>query len=183
MKVWTGASAGTCASSEIIDLTGKPGGGAKEASVPGNRAHQEDIKPTLLSEDAVPAVGDGVVAADVVEWEVRGERVDAGSGSSSGKGKEPVQGAEAGPEAGGDGVASSAELVRLAAVVVARGTRAGSRRSRGERARVSGRRQTETMEGAAVGKSEHEGGGQGNVSTIGKGANAGCAEGQQTRTI
>ena len=33
VKVWTGASAGTCASSEIIDLTGKAGGGAKEAVV------------------------------------------------------------------------------------------------------------------------------------------------------
>ena len=47
-----------------------------------------------------------------------------------------------------------------------------------ERASVSGRRQTETREGAAGEGSEHEGGSRGNASTIGKGASARSAEGR-----
>ena len=46
------------------------------------------------------------------------------------------------------------------------------RRSRGERAAASGRRQTETREGAVPGGSEHEGGSRASASTIGKGAGA-----------
>ena len=54
---------------------------------------------------------------------------------------------------------------------------AGRRRSREERAAVSGRRQTGTMEEAAEEGSEHEGASLGNVSTIGEGARARSAEG------
>ena len=56
------------------------------------------------------------------------------------------------------------------------------RRSRGERAAASGRRQTETREGAVPGESEHEGvtegGSRANASTIGEGESAKNAEGQ-----
>ena len=55
VKMWIGARAGDGSPSEIIDLTGDVGGGAEVAEVPGNGAQ----------EDAVPAVGGGVVAADV----------------------------------------------------------------------------------------------------------------------
>ena len=54
---------------------------------------------------------------------------------------------------------------------------AGPRRGRMEKAAGSGRRQTETRGVAEEGKSEHEGGRRGDVSTIGEGASARSAEG------
>ena len=60
---------------------------------------------------------------------------------------------------------------------------AGRRRSREERAAVSGRRQTGTMEEAAEEGSEHEGASPGNVSTIGEGARARSAEGGASVSI
>ena len=56
-------------------------------------------------EDAVPAVGGTLVAANVVVGEAQGRRTDAERGSSV-KGKEPAE-ADAGLEAGGEGEATS----------------------------------------------------------------------------
>ena len=55
---------------------------------------------------------------------------------------------------------------------------AGRRRSREERAAVSGRRQMGTTEEAAEEGSEHEGASRGIVSTTGNGAGARSAEGR-----
>ena len=100
MRVWGGGSDETAAPSEVIDLTPDQEleeGGAEQL-------------PTLAEHgvrgDAVPAVGGGVVAADVVAQRMREGRADVGDGSS-GKGKEPAMD-EAGLEVGGDGVATSA---------------------------------------------------------------------------
>ena len=95
-----GASAGTAAPSAMIVLTGPEAGGAVAA-----------VGATLTSngarEEAVPAMGGvEVVAADGRGQGTRVGRTDAGSGSS-GKGKEPAW-AEAGPEAGDEGAATSA---------------------------------------------------------------------------
>ena len=100
MRVWRGGSDETAAPSEVIDLT--PDQEVEEGVA-------EEL-PTLAEhgarEDAVPAVGGGVVAADVVARRMREGRADAGGGSS-GKGKEPAMDV-AGLEAGGDGAATSA---------------------------------------------------------------------------
>ena len=77
------------------DLEGEGAGAAEVATLTGHG----------VREDAVPAVGGGVFAADVVGRGTRGKRADAGSGRS-GKGKEPA-GAEAGPEAEGENSAGA----------------------------------------------------------------------------
>ena len=99
VEEWTGASGGTAAPGETIDLTGLGEGedrGAEAASVTERGAR----------EDAIRAVGGTLVAGDEVRRGVRGGRADA-RGGRSGKGKE-IAWAEAGWEAGGDGAATSA---------------------------------------------------------------------------
>ena len=61
VTVWTGASTGPGGQSEFIDLTGEGGGAAEVATLTGHGAR----------EDAVPAVGGGVLAADVEGARVR----------------------------------------------------------------------------------------------------------------
>ena len=100
VEAWKGASAGTAAPSEMIDLTDLEadwGGAGEEAALTWNGAQEEH---------AVPAVGGSVVGADVGGRVAREGRAEAGSGSS-GKGKEPAM-ADGGPEAGGDGAATGA---------------------------------------------------------------------------
>ena len=81
MQAWNGASAGTAAPSDIIDLT-----------------DQE-------AEGLGPSEGGSMVGADGMGRDAGWGRVGAGSGSG-GKGKEPA-GADAGPEAEGGGAATS----------------------------------------------------------------------------
>ena len=132
-----GASAGTAAPSAMIVLTGPEAGGAVAA-----------VGATLTSngarEEAVPAMGGvEVVAADGRGQGTRVGRADAGSGSS-GKGKEPAW-AEAGPEAGDEGAATSAGAGAVGRLNGSgSGTRVaqavgGRRRIRGERAAVTSR--------------------------------------------
>ena len=83
------------------------------------------------------------------------------------------QGGARGEAAGKEAVEEAGETGRGTRVVQAA---AEPRRGRVEKATGSGRRQTETREGAAGGGSEHEGGSRGNVSTIGEGAIARNAE-------
>ena len=99
MAAWRGASAGTAAASEMIDLRDLEGGGegATEVTTLARNGARE--------EDTVPTIGGGIVAADVVRWDARGGRADAASGSS-GKGKEPAW-AYAGREAAGEDAATS----------------------------------------------------------------------------
>ena len=202
MRVWGGGSDETAAPSEVIDLTPDQEleeGGAEQL-------------PTLAEHgvrgDAVPAVGGGVVAADVVARRMREGRADAGGGSS-GKGKEPAMD-EAGLEVGGDGAATSARAgvgggggkgKERADNDRARGSRgrSGGERSSGmgtgrdawaaqvaggqrmssvERAAGSGRRQTVTRGAAEEGASEHKGERRDNVRTIGRRAGARSAEGR-----
>ena len=100
MEAWRGASTGTAAPSEIIDLRDLEAEGAGAAVVAA-------LTGTGAREDAVPAVGGAVVvAADQVGRGVQGGRADAGGGRS-GKGKEPA-GEEAAREDGSDDRATSA---------------------------------------------------------------------------
>ena len=96
MVAWRGASAGTGAASEIIDLTDLEAEGAGAAV-----GAMQTGKGARV--DAVPAVGGNVVAADEVGRGAGGVRSDAGRG----KGKEPA-GADADPEAGGANAETSA---------------------------------------------------------------------------
>ena len=100
MRVWRGGSDETAAPSEVIDLT--PDQEVEE----GFAEELSTLAEHGAREEAVPAVGGGVVAADVVARRMREGRADAGGGSS-GKGKEPAMDV-AGLEAGGDGAATSA---------------------------------------------------------------------------
>ena len=100
MEAWRGASTGTAAPSEIIDLRDLEAEGAGAAVVAA-------LTGAGAREDAVPAVGGAVVvAADEVGRGVQGGRADAGGGRS-GKGKE-LAGEEAAEEDGSDGRAKSA---------------------------------------------------------------------------
>ena len=98
MQAWNGASAGTAAPSDIIDLTDQEAEGLGPTEV----AALTEKRPR---EDAVPALGGSMVGADGMGRDAGWGRVGAGSGSG-GKGKEPA-GADAGPEAEGGGAATS----------------------------------------------------------------------------
>ena len=79
--------------------------------------------------------------------------------------------------AAGAGAAGRAAVEGTGRVARAGQVAGGQRMSSVEKAAGSGRRQTETRGVAEEGKSEHEGGRRGNVSTIGEGASARSAEG------
>ena len=97
MEAWRGASTGTAAPSEIIDLRDLEAEGAGAAVVAA-------LTGAGAREDAVPAVGGAVVvAADEVGRGVQGGRADAGGGRS-GKGKEIA--GEIATSAGADAVGS-----------------------------------------------------------------------------
>ena len=80
------------------DLTGLVSEGEAAAEVAA-------LTGVAVREDAVPAVGGTLVAANVVVGEVQGGRTGAGRGSS-GNGKEPAV-ADAGLDSGGEGEAAS----------------------------------------------------------------------------
>ena len=145
MEVWRGASAGTAVPSEIIDLRDLEAEAAGAAEV-------DMLTQHAAREDAVPAVGGGVVAADVARRESPGGRADAGSGSR-GKGKEPAW-AEAGPEAGGDGAATSAGADAVG------GGGKGKRLADNDsvRARLGDSGKESSGEGSGGGRSGHSGG-------------------------
>ena len=128
-----------------------------------------------IIEDAVPAVSGAVAAPDGAGQGARGGRADAESGGS-GKGKEPAQ-AEAGPDAEAGGAATrgraEGELVLSAAAARSRGTWTMAQ----QRLASAGRAAAEGVGEAAKRRSKQEEGSRGNVSTIGKGADAGSAEG------
>jgi hypothetical protein len=145
METCRGASPGTPAPSEIIDLR------YLEAEVTG-AAEVDMLTKHRAQEDAVPAVGGGVVAADVSGRGTRGGRADAGSGSR-GKGKEPAW-AEAGPEAGGDGAATSAG----ADAVGDGGKDKRLADNDSVRARLGGSGKESSSEGSGGGRSGHSGG-------------------------
>ena len=100
VEEWTGAAGcGTAAPGVMIDLTAL--GAGEDLDAEAARVTERGAR-----EDAVRAVGGTVVAADEVGRGEHGGQADAGGGSS-GKGKE-IAWAEAGLEAAGDGVATSA---------------------------------------------------------------------------
>ena len=129
VKAWTGAGSRTATPSEIINLTGEGEGGAADGAtcILGEQGVREDV---------LPAVGGGVVAADTGWRGAQGGQTVAGSGSG-GKGKEPAW-AEASPEGGSDGAATSAEAGAVGGWGGKGKGRADNGSARGGRARFGG---------------------------------------------
>ena len=143
VQAFTGANFWSAAPSAMIDLTGEGGGAAAVAALTARGAREED---------AAPDVGGGVVAADVGGGGGHGGQADEGSGSS-GKGKEPAW-AEAGPEAGGDGAATSAGAGTVVGIGKGKG-RVDNGQARGGKGRSCGER---SGGGGGGGRSGHLGG-------------------------
>ena len=203
VEVWKGASAGTAAPSAIIDLTGA-GDGAAEVARLTERGAREDAVPAVSGAVAAPdGVGQGARGGradaesggsgkgkEPAQAEA-GPDAEAGGAATRGRAEgELVLSAAAARSRGTWTMAqqrlasagrAAAEGVGEASLVAAVAhTAAGQRISRVEWVAGSGRLQTETREEAAKRRSKQEEGSRGNVSTIGKGADARSAEGRSS---
>ena len=156
MQAWNGASAGTAAPSDIIDLTDQEAEGLGPTEV----AALTEKRPR---EDAVPALGGSMVGADGMGRDAGWGRAGAGSGSG-GKGKEPA-GADAGPEAEGGGAATSS----------GGGAASGGGKGKGRRDHGSAR----TRWASSGGESAGSGSGEGRSGRSGGSGGRRAAEGQR----
>ena len=167
MQAWNGASAGTAAPSDIIDLTDQEteGVGLTEVAALTEKRAREDAAPALAQARRLMAA---------VRRRVRVVMLLAAAPRARSAQTLAREGLVGSSAAGWAADQEAGKADQGAQVAQAAG---GLRRVREERAVVSGQRQTETRGGEAGEGSEHEGQIRGDVSTIEEGASARSAEG------